>query len=117
MRRFAEQLRADKTTREGVTRELRLLPKPVYRYASDDPEVLDGALFAFVEATDPEVFLLIEARGRGAVGTQWHYAFARMNSVRLRAFRGDTMLWDAPELPWKEVFNRSDKPYTALRIF
>ena len=37
---------------------LRLLSQPLYRYESTDPEVLDGALFAFVTSagTDPECF-------------------------------------------------------------
>ena len=35
----------------------RLLPQPLYRYESTDPDVVDGALFAFVTSagTDPEV--------------------------------------------------------------
>jgi len=116
MRRLAGQLRADKTTREEVKRELRLLSNPVYRYESDDPEVLDGALFSFVEATDPEVFLMIEARKSGKDQHEWKYGLARMNSVRLRVLRGDVLLWDAPTLPWSDVFDRPDKSYTALRI-
>ena len=116
MRRLAGQLRADKTTREDVKRELRLLSNPVYRYESDDPEVLDGALFSFVEATDPEVFLMIEARTSSKDQHAWKYGLARMNSVRLRVLRGDVVLWDAPTLPWSDVFDRPDKSYTALRI-
>ena len=42
--------------------ELRLLPKPLYRYRVNRPDLTDGALFAFVLATDPEVLLMIEAR-------------------------------------------------------
>ena len=116
MRRLAGQLRADKTTRDDVKRELRLLSNPVYRYDSDDPDILDGALFAFVEGTDPEAFLLIEARASGKDELEWHYGCGRMNSVRLRVLRGETVLWEAPTLPWGDVFNRPDKPYTAFRI-
>lgn len=116
MRRLAEQLRADKRTREDVTRDLRLLSNPVYRYESDDPNVLDGALFVFAEGTDPEVFLLIEARGVAKDDLEWHYGLGRMNSVRLRALQGAHVLWEAPALPMREVHDRPDKPYTALRI-
>ena len=38
------------------------LSQPLYRYGGDDSGVLDGGLFVFVQGTDPEVFLLIEAR-------------------------------------------------------
>jgi hypothetical protein len=116
MRRLAEQLRADKTTRDGVKRELRLLPKPVYRYESSNPDILDGALFSFVEATDPEVFLLIEARSKGKDEHEWRYGLGRMNSVRLRVLRGEQMLWEAAELPWRDALDRPDKAYTAMRI-
>ena len=49
--------------------ELRLLSQPLYRYESTDPDVLDGALFAFVTSagTDPEALLVIEARRPPAV--------------------------------------------------
>ena len=118
MRRLAERLRADKTTREDVKRELRLLPKPLYRYESDDPNVLDGALFSFVEANDPEVLLLLEARAIANEKSkfEWQYGLARMNSVRLRVFRGEETLWEAPELPWRDALDRPDMTYTALRI-
>ena len=50
--------------------ELRLLPQPLYRYKSTDPDVLDGALFAFVTSagTDPEALLVLEARKPAADG-------------------------------------------------
>jgi hypothetical protein len=115
MRKLAAQLTADKTTREDVKRDLRLLTQPIYRYEGEHPDILDGALFAFVEGTDPEVLLLLEAR---RVGKQyeWFFGAARMNSIHMRVLRGEETLWDAPVLPWKEVFNRADKHYTALRI-
>ena len=49
--------KADSTDRE----ELRLLPKPLYRYEPKAGPVIDGAVFAFVMGTDPESLLLIEA--------------------------------------------------------
>src|SRR5262245_33042968 len=42
--------------------ELRLLPTPVYRYASEKQRVTDGAMFVFARGTDPEAFLLLEVR-------------------------------------------------------
>jgi len=47
---------------------LRLLPRPLHRYdlanAKDpDPKLVDGALFAYVQGTDPEVVLILEAIG------------------------------------------------------
>lgn len=39
---------------------LRMMPRPTYRYGRDDSEIVDGALFTHVVATDPEAYLLIE---------------------------------------------------------
>ena len=47
-----------RSTREAL--ELRLLATPLYRYRDTSPEGSDGALFAFVQGTDPEVLLLVE---------------------------------------------------------
>ncbi len=71
MRALAQEFRAFFDVPEDKS-ELRLLPKPLYRYETNRPDLLDGALFAFVLATDPEVLLVIEARP--ADGTPiWQY--------------------------------------------
>jgi hypothetical protein len=57
--------------------ELRLLPRPLYRY-EDLPagDCIDGAVFAFVQGTDPESLLLLEAI-KAKDRTEWQFAFAR----------------------------------------
>jgi hypothetical protein len=61
---------------------LRMLSKPLARYGKPGSEVTDGALFAYVLTTDPEVFLMIEAR-TGRDGPEWQYAFAPMSVYTL----------------------------------
>jgi hypothetical protein len=66
--------------------ELRLLSQPLYRYESTDPEVVDGALFAYVTSagTDPEALLVIEARRHPRDGPPvWHRALARFTDLDL----------------------------------
>jgi len=64
--------------------ELRLLTKPLYRYGTDDdPMVVDGGLFAYVQGTDPQLLLLLEARKGAEMG--WHFAFARAASGEVTA--------------------------------
>lgn len=99
---------ARETTRQGVTREFRLLTQPVYRVESADPDVLDEALFAFVEGTDPEIFLAFEAR-RGGKGFAWQYALARMNSM---AHRGREV-WTLPTISWEQAKD-PEQPYTLF---
>lgn len=57
---------------------LRMLSKPFARYGKPGSGVIDGALFAYVLTTDPEVYLMIEAR-MGRDGPEWQYAFAPMS--------------------------------------
>jgi hypothetical protein len=78
---------------QGSTRyELRLLPNPLHRYGHERAKVIDGGLFAFVQGTNPEVLLLIEARPTDN-GTQWHYALAPMTSYALEVLHKDKPVW------------------------
>jgi len=109
MRAMALEFSSTKTDRKALTRPLRLLTQPVYHYESTDP---GGALFAFVEGTDPEVFLLIEARA-GESGPAWHYALARMNSVEFRVSHRGREVWSVPVIPWTQAKNPHE-PYTLI---
>jgi hypothetical protein len=92
--------KADSTDRE----ELRLLPRPLYRYEPKEGPVLDGAVFAFVMGTDPESLLLIEAvQGEEADGeagsATWQFAFARRTSGELEGRHQDKIVWHADRFP------------------
>jgi hypothetical protein len=114
MHDIAEGFQADKTDRQGDKRTLRLLTQPLYRYESARGDVLDGALFAFVEGTDPDVLLLIEARQAGQ-RHEWQYAIARLNSVRLEAKYKNGSVWDQPAIDYRE-YTRRDRPYSVFTI-
>ncbi|MDZ4688958.1 MAG: hypothetical protein SH850_28105 [Planctomycetaceae bacterium] len=83
--------RPDRSDRE----ELRLLPQPLYRYEATSGLVLDGAVFAFVQGTDPESLLLIEA----AKDARWEYAFVRRTSGELEARHKNVVVWHAERHP------------------
>ena len=79
--------------------ELRLLPRPLYRYAMKEakaahPDLLDGAVFAYVQGTDPEAVLVLEAV-RASDSFRWQYAFARATSGGLEARLGTKIVWTA----------------------
>ena len=101
MKTFASQFsstmlgwRADKKDREP----LRLLPQPLYRYDSKRSDVLDGAVFAFVQGTDPESLLLLEAFKTGG-RFEWQFAFARRTSGELEGRHKDKIVWHADRYP------------------
>lgn len=74
---------------------LRILPQPVYRYQADRQNIVDGALFAFVEGTDPETILTLEAvRQDGKLA--WRYALTRRTVVALEAEVDGEIVWSVP---------------------
>jgi len=94
--------------------ELRLLIQPLYRYESTDPDVLDGALFAFVRTTDPDALVLIEAR-KTDDGMRWHYGLARQNAMALRFLHRDKVVAEMPNC-WDRVRTHPEDPYIALKF-
>ncbi len=111
MRAIAPEFTSTKTDRKALARPLRLLTQPVYSFDSTDG---GGALFAFVEGTDPEVFLLIEAR-KSDTGPAWHFALARMNSVEFHVAHRGHEVWSVPVIPWAQA--RSPREPYMLIIF
>lgn len=94
MRRLAEEFTASISgLANEADRELRLLAKPLYRYPSDVSGAMDGALFAFVQGTDPEVLLLIEAHEPGG----WSYGIARFTHAVAAVSRNGQTVWDCPK--------------------
>lgn len=96
MREAADTLQAESVDRKDKKWDLRLLPKPIYRYTSpDNGPIIDGAIFAFVEGTDLEIAVLIQARKAGS-GIVWEIAFARMSDFQLTVRRDKEVLWQVP---------------------
>jgi hypothetical protein len=84
----------DKSDRE----DLRLLPKPLYRYETNEatgPDAgwIDGEVLAFVSGTDPEALLLLEATRQGG-RPRWRYAFARATAAGLEAKLDQAVVWE-----------------------
>jgi hypothetical protein len=107
MRALARDFSARTRDKDGAEWELRLLPQPLYRYESTDPDILDGAVFAFVTSagTDPEVILVVEA-GKPSGGGEpvWQYAAGRFTDMSLWVshkgkvvFTADRVVFGTPE--------------------
>src|SRR5579872_5938084 len=96
----------------GERQSLRLLPQPIYRYKSNNPELLDGAMFAIVLGTDPEVFLLLEARG-STDEWRWQYALARMNNDAVAVLHKDVEVWRVDRAKFEDRFH---EPYILIGL-
>jgi hypothetical protein len=95
MRRQAERFRVTIVMQRpmGVLEpaEVRLLTQPAYR----SPVSADGdvAIFLFVQGTDPECVLLLEA----TADKKWRYALTRQTKAALKAALDDRQVLDLPQ--------------------
>lgn len=116
MRTISSEFSTEQTDRDDESkRQMRLLTQPVFRYESKPQKVTDGAMFAFVHGTDPEVLLLLEAQETDRGGLEWRFALARMNSTAFSVKFKDTEVWAVKVLPWGIVLN-SREPYNLLSL-
>lgn len=76
--------------------QLRLLTTPVHRYGKADDETVDGAVFVYALATDPEAVLMLEC-AKGESGLYWRYGFGPMSIYALKAKLDNTVVWEVPE--------------------
>jgi len=83
--------------------QLRLMSRPLHVYQSSDGS-REGALFALVSTTDPEILLLIESR-KSDDKRAWMFAAARMHFCRLQLKVGDTVVWEETQAapPWDAI--------------
>jgi hypothetical protein len=114
-------MKADRSDRE----ELRMLPKPLYHAGpgvvqSPVSEWIDSGVFGFVQGTDPEAILLLEAvRQEGR--PLWQYAFARATAGGLVARLDNEVVWvvefqdgaKIPDKPQMVVSRRAAETPTA----
>jgi hypothetical protein len=77
---------------KGEDQTPRLLPRPLYRYDAEQTKTLDGALYAFVLGTDPELLLLLEC-DLAAAKPEWRFGAARMNRYQIHLKRKGETVW------------------------
>lgn len=96
MRTLCRDFTANSVGEAGDRTQLRLLPQPLYRFESTNPDIVDGALFAFVcsVGTDPEAFLQLEASATPE-GPRWHFAVARFSHMDLHVNYREKEVWQA----------------------
>ena len=90
MRTLARGL-AVSITAESET-ELRLMTQPLYRYPEKSAGAIDGAIFVYSLATDPELILLVEA-SEPADKSEYRIACARFGNLAMAVKSGERTLW------------------------
>jgi hypothetical protein len=102
MTELARQFQAHEIDKRNSRWELRLVAKPVYRYELKKTDAaLDGAMFVFCQGTDPEIFLLMEARPT-AEGPRWFYACATFSDYEVHVRHRETEVWVDQIAPYED---------------
>lgn len=98
MRNIARDFSADVTIWSGTNHQLRLMTQPLMRYGKGSDGLMDGAIFAYARATDPDVLLVLEAKATAGKEPRWEYALARMHGGALKVRYRDDEVWSAEAL-------------------
>jgi len=93
MKDIARRFTASQTIGPTRTDQLRLMDRPLHRYADAARGLIDGSLYAFAVGTNPEVLLILECRAATEGKPAWHCGFARMTSARCEARLDDKEFW------------------------
>lgn len=112
---FVAHLADTRGNDSGVKRQLRMLTQPIFRYPapSEKSGYSDGAMFAFVEGTDPEAFLILEAT-KANDESKWQFGLVRMNGDAIRVTFRDTDVWSVPKIG--SPLNLSRDPYALFSL-
>jgi hypothetical protein len=98
MKTIASRFKATITEpQENNREEMRLLPRPVYRYESPTRELLDGAVFGLTKnGTNPDAILVLELNENKAAAPVWKFGVAGMTAGELSVKFDDTEVWSKP---------------------
>ena len=102
MRQLARRFGATERVKEDAI-ECRLLAQPIDRYQSEADKIVDGAIFALANGTNPEVGVVLESDGE-----RWRYGVVRLGAAEM------TVTLDGRSIAAYEHFNtrgRTEGPY------
>jgi hypothetical protein len=73
--------------------ELRPLTNALHRYEDPGSTLIDGAIFAFANGTNPEVFVVLEAHAANGGPSVWKYALVQMTGGAVTVSLDGTEVW------------------------
>jgi hypothetical protein len=103
MRQLAKRFGAKERFNKDLL-ECRLLAQPIDRYSSEADKIVDGAIFALANGTNPEIGIVLESDGE-----HWRYGILRLTSAE------SFVTLDDKEVVSYEQFryDRKDGPYNG----
>ncbi len=91
MRLLAKQFKAESKNKD-VTQPLRMLTKPLFRFDTKDVDD-DGAIFAYVTGTDPELLIAIITRKVDGA-PKWLFGAGRFSDLPLSLKHKNKVVWE-----------------------
>ncbi|MEJ7636555.1 MAG: hypothetical protein WKF75_00835 [Singulisphaera sp.] len=77
--------------------ELRLLTQPIHRYNDPARGIVDGGVFLIAYGQNPEIVLIVEARGDGTANPAWSYGLGRISMAMPHVSLDDKEIEDWPD--------------------
>ena len=102
MRQLAKRFGAKERFNKELI-ECRLLAQPIDRYSSEAEKIVDGAIFALANGTNPEIGIVLESDGE-----RWRYGILRLGAAEM------TVMLDGEQIVAYAKFDsrgRRDGPY------
>src|SRR5262245_40409109 len=92
--------------------ELRRLDRPLHTYQDEEGGILDGALYALANGTNPEILLFVEARANPEDKSKavWQFAVGRLAHAELHLLYDGKEIFEAARAD-RNGLSGSDKPY------
>jgi hypothetical protein len=91
MRQLARQFAVREKLLDDTVVACRLLAQPIDRYAAAEEGLVDGAIFAFANGTNPELGLVLECDAE-----KWSYGAVRLSAAETILLMGDRELVNFP---------------------
>ncbi len=99
LRRLPERFEGDLVEGGGTLKSIRIMPRPIFEYRDAETKMPIGAIFGLTATgTNPDVLLLIEARGDSDDELHWEYAAAQMTTSGAQLRLDDERCWDVPQV-------------------
>lgn len=93
MRQLRRRFAAHERATIGGRIELQALAAPLHRYQDPENGLLDGAVFAFANGTNPEVLWIIEAHATTGQKPSWQYGMAQMTGAEVFLELDEKQIW------------------------
>jgi hypothetical protein len=116
MRAIAKQFSGQLKIPNVQPSQLIFLPQPLHRYQATEHGIIDGAIFSLAVGTDPEILLVIEAKGTEGK-TSYRYTPLRSHYHELELKRDGVVVWRAPMEIALESTSANDRPYCDQPFF